>query len=36
MNMENIVGQAHNQLVFNKANSLEEGQSIYKYPPKIH
>ena len=26
--MENIVGQSHNQLVCNKANSLEGGQFI--------
>ena len=30
MNMENIVGQPHNQLICNMANSLEGGQLIWK------
>ena len=29
MRMENIVGQPHNQLVFNRANSLEGGQLVF-------
>ena len=30
MNMENIVGQAHNQLVGNRDNSSGKGQLIWK------
>ena len=30
MSMEIIVGQPHNQLVCNRANSLEGGQLIWK------
>ena len=34
MNMENIVGQPLNQLVCNRANSLEGGQVIWKIQKK--